>query len=85
MYRYKMYFLLIAGLLAAILFFNFAQTASSQTQSKLVKAKDGSGIIGYKDTPILPWCGFHVHDPDRPAPPKVTPGILGIEEKAGMP
>ncbi len=41
---------------------------------ELVKAKDGSGIIGYKDTPILPWCGYHVHDPDRPAPPKVTPG-----------
>jgi hypothetical protein len=83
MYRYKAVFLLIAGLSAAILFFSPAQIASSQTQSKLVKAKDGSGIIGYKDTPILPWCGFHVHDPDRPAPPKVTPGILGIDEKAG--
>lgn len=42
--------------------------------AKLVKAKDGSGIVGYKDTPVLPWCGFHVHDPDRPAPPKVRPG-----------
>jgi hypothetical protein len=83
MYRYRVVFLLIAGLSAAILFFSPAQTASSQTQSKLVKAKDGSGIIGYKDTPILPWCGYHVHDPDRPAPPKVTPGLLGIEEKAG--
>ena len=42
--------------------------------AELVKAKDGSGIPGYKDTPVLPWCGYHVHDPDRPAPPKVTPG-----------
>jgi len=42
--------------------------------AEVVKARDGSGIPGYKDTPILPWCGYHVHDPDRPAPPKVTPG-----------
>ena len=40
----------------------------------LVKARDGSGIVGYKDTPILPWCGYHVHDPDRPPPRRVRPG-----------
>lgn len=40
----------------------------------LVKAKDGTGTYGYKDTPLLPWCGFHVHDPDRPVPPRVNPG-----------
>lgn len=40
----------------------------------LVKAKDGSGVYGYKDTPLLPWCGYLVHDPDRPAPKKVSPG-----------
>lgn len=45
--------------------------------AELVKARDGSGIFGYKDTPILPWCGYHVHDPDRPAPPVVTPGSQG--------
>jgi hypothetical protein len=39
-----------------------------------VPARDGSGILGYKSTPVLPWCGFHVHDPDRPAPPRVDPG-----------
>ncbi len=33
----------------------------------LVKAKDGSDVIGYKDTPKLPWCDWVVHDPDRPA------------------
>jgi hypothetical protein len=40
----------------------------------LVHARDGSGVYGYKDTPVLPWCGFHVHDPDRPEPPRVDPG-----------
>ena len=29
---------------------------------------------GYKDTPILPNQPWHVHDPDRPYPPEVTPG-----------
>lgn len=40
----------------------------------LVNAKDGSGVYGYKDTPKLPWCEWLVHDPDRPAPPRVDPG-----------
>lgn len=42
--------------------------------ANLVNARDGSGVYGYKDTPVLPWCGFHVHDPDRPAPKRVEPG-----------
>ena len=60
-----------------------ANTSTGQNKSKLVKAKDGSGIIGYKDTPILPWCGYHVHDPDRPAPKKVTPAPLDKTGKTG--
>ncbi len=40
----------------------------------LVHAKDGSGVYGYNDTPMLPWCGFRVHDPDRPAPKRINPG-----------
>jgi len=40
----------------------------------LVKAKDGSGVYGYKDTPKLPWCEWLVHDPDRPNPKRVDPG-----------
>lgn len=43
----------------------------------LVKAKDGSGVYGYKDTPKLPWCEWLVHDPDRPAPKRVDPGKAG--------
>ncbi len=48
----------------------------------LVKAKDGSGIVGYKDTPVLPWCGYHVHDPDRPAPPRVEAPRRGVPSDA---
>jgi hypothetical protein len=49
----------------------------------LVEAQDGSGIVGYKDTPIQPWSGFHVHDPDRPAPAIVTPAEPGSQDQAG--
>ena len=34
--------------------------------------------LGYKDTPILPDSGYHVHDPDRPQPPVVTPNDNGL-------
>ncbi|UCC97033.1 MAG: DUF1080 domain-containing protein [Phycisphaerales bacterium] len=65
---------LTVGFVVAGLLLGSAQRMLGQRSNKLVRAKDGSGIVGYKDTPILPWCGYHVHDPDRPAPPKVTPG-----------
>jgi hypothetical protein len=65
---------LMFGFSAAVMLFGSAEMMLGQGQTKLVQAKDGLGIIGYKDTPVLPWCGYHVHDPDRPAPPKVTPG-----------
>jgi hypothetical protein len=42
--------------------------------AELVKAKDGSGRYGYKDTPKLPWCEYLVHDADRPGPRRVEPG-----------
>src|SRR4029077_3762497 len=29
--------------------------------------------LGYDDTPMLPGLPFHVHDPQRPHPPVVTP------------
>jgi hypothetical protein len=32
------------------------------------------GDLGYRDTPILPGQKWHVHDPNRPHPPAVTPG-----------
>ncbi|MBI1356090.1 MAG: DUF1080 domain-containing protein [Acidobacteria bacterium] len=42
-----------------------------------VWSKDGKSAFGYKDTPVQPWSGFHVHDPDRPIPPKVDPAGPG--------
>jgi len=61
-------FCLVAGLLVL---------QATVQAADLVHARDGSGIYGYKDTPILPWCGFHVHDPDRPAPRRIDPGPAG--------
>ena len=85
MNRHSATIVLIAISTIIILLIVPANTSTGQGKPKLVKAKDGSGIIGYKDTPILPWCGYHVHDPDRPAPKKVTPAppdVTGITGKA---
>jgi hypothetical protein len=54
-----------------------ALTSQVLPAAQLVHAKDGSGVYGYKDTPKLPWCEWLVHDPDRPAPPRVDPGKAG--------
>jgi len=83
MYRYQTTMSLIFIFAAIVWLISFTDVTTGQAPTKIIQAKDGSGIIGYKDTPILPWCGYHVHDPDRPAPPKVTPGLLGIDEKVG--
>jgi hypothetical protein len=36
------------------------------------------GDLGFTDTPILPGMKWHVHDPDRPHPPVVTPGATPL-------
>jgi len=77
MYRYPTILSLAVALALSLTF------SATGVAAELVKAKDGSGVIGYKDTPILPWCGYCVHDPDRPAPKKVTPGKPSTEEKLG--
>ncbi|MFV1968045.1 MAG: DUF1080 domain-containing protein [Pirellulaceae bacterium] len=58
-------------------------SAAHAQKAKLVDAKNGSGVFGYKHTPIQPWSGFHVHDPDRPEPARITPGSPGTQAKAG--
>ena len=63
---------LVASFTAALLWWPSALSAAD-----LAQAKDGSGVYGYKDTPKLPWCAWLVHDPDRPAPPRVDPGKAG--------
>src|SRR5512146_1743354 len=50
----------------------YAACPSQSLAADLVHAKDGSGVYGYNDTPVLPWCGYRVHDPDRPAPKRVN-------------
>jgi len=63
----------LLGMLAAV-----ATMPARIEAAELVKAKDGSGYFGYKDTPKLPWCGWLVHDPDRPGPKRVVPGPAGL-------
>jgi len=83
MSRYLTIICISVGFAVAVFCHFSAEPTIGQGQQKLIEAKDGSGIVGYKDTPILPWCGYHVHDPDRPAPPIVTPGKPSADEKAG--
>jgi len=64
----------VVAAMAVLIFSILLARSVTIATAELVKAKDGSGIPGYKDTPILSWCGYHVHDPDRPAPAKITPG-----------
>jgi len=62
-----------------------ALPARPAAAADLAHAKDGSGVYGYKDTPKLPWCGYLVHDPDRPAPPHVNPGPAPVPGSAPTP
>ncbi len=46
----------------------------------LIEKKTKTGVVvGYTDTPMLPWTGnkYHVHDPDRPIPKFVLPRTIG--------
>ncbi len=40
----------------------------------LVSQSLAEDVLGYTDTPMLPSGKWHVHDPNRPVPPIVTPG-----------
>jgi hypothetical protein len=61
--------------LAAVPFgFTLLLTPGPLAAADLVHAKDGSGVYGYNDTPVLPWCGYRVHEADRPAPKRIDPG-----------
>ena len=45
-------------------------------QEGLITRKTSEGtVVGYQDTPLMPWTGdkYHVHDPDRPIPQVVIP------------
>lgn len=71
----------IAACAAALL---LATSLSSYAQNKDTGLPPGSPVYhGYKDTPVQPWSGWHTHDSDRPAPPRVTPGWPGTADKPG--
>lgn len=40
------------------------------------------GVVGYSDTEILPWCGYHKHDSYRPLPPYVEGRCVTLEPPA---
>ncbi len=67
MKRYRFLAIVTTAISLALLLVGSATVVAVE----VIKAKDGSGIPGYKDTPIQPWSGYHVHDPDRPAPRRV--------------
>lgn len=73
-YRSLVVFLVLAAVILSM------STRAQAQAHELVHARDGSGVFGYKDTPIQPWSGYHVHDPDRPVPPKVTPAAASTLE-----
>lgn len=63
--------------LATLLLASLTLLAAPLAHADLVKAKDGSGVFGYKDTPSLPGGPWVMHDPDRPLPPIVKVGPAG--------
>jgi hypothetical protein len=65
MRKYLLYLTLVAT--AGILGFVLQSLAED-------KSAHHDAPIGYTDTPMLPSGKWHVHDPDRPVPPVVTPG-----------
>jgi hypothetical protein len=58
-----------------------AQPTPKPVQHKLVYAKNG--VPGYRDTDLQPWSTWHVHDPDRPEPKRIDPGLPSTAEKPG--
>jgi hypothetical protein len=76
----------IRVLLASLILVSAALVSPAFAQQrKGVHAKDGSGVYGYKHTPIQPWSGYHVHDPDRPVPKRIDPGDASTQPAPGRP
>jgi hypothetical protein len=53
---------------------NLFVTAAAMCGIAVVMMAQENHDLGFKDTPMLPGLPWHVHDPDRPHPPVVTPG-----------
>ena len=52
-----------------------ALTAASPLVASGAESGTSEQIDGFRDTPMLPGTKWHLHDPDRPQPPVVTPGL----------
>ncbi len=62
--------------IALAIFTMAAAAQSSATRAAGASGKGGgSATLGYTDTPLVPGQRWHVHDPARPYPPKVAPGV----------
>lgn len=65
----------------------FAILLAALAASATVRAGEftnSAGVIGYKDSPLLPGDKWHVHDPDRPQPAVITPGTFSTQEAPGQ-
>jgi hypothetical protein len=56
----------------------WAATAAAQ-EGLITRATPTGTMVGYQDTPLMPWTDhrYHVHDPDRPVPRTVLPRPVG--------
>jgi hypothetical protein len=53
--------------------------------TSLFVVQQAAELPGYTDTPLIPGTKWHVHDPNRPRPPVVTPGSSSTPEQPGKP
>lgn len=60
-----------------------AKAPAKPRAAKHVLVYADNGVPGYKDTPIQPWSGYHVHDPGRAEPKIVDPGQMSTPERPG--
>ena len=51
--------------------------AAALSRAAMPQAPHDNPDLGFTDTPMLPGMPWHVHDPNRPHPPVVTPAVCG--------
>src|SRR4030081_3320856 len=64
--------MLVSVMRKTIAFLTILSAAASRPAHQ--QKQQPNADLGFPDTPILPGLKWHVHDPDRPHPPVVTPG-----------
>src|SRR4030081_1911790 len=63
--------MLVSVMRKTIAFLTILSAAASRPAHQ--QKQQPNADLGFPDTPILPGLPWHVHDPDRPHPPVVTP------------